>query len=154
MMIYFDRGKFHAGDISFILPDKCYIDPNPSVIPNGFLLRSLDCDCFDLEVSVEYCEEDDYKSDFRKQIEECSRTAEFSDFSVNNLEGISAQYTSYDGRSFEAVFPVRCERIGYEDEEENVLDILLHVSPSNDFQTALNSPFTQQLLSSLQRENA
>lgn len=149
-MIYFDKGKFHAGDITFILPDKSYIDPNPSVMPNGFLLRSLDCDYFDLEVSAEYYDDDDYKSDFQKQIEECSRTAEFSDYSVNNLEGFSAQYTSYDGQSFEVVFPIRSEDMSCE--EENVLDLLLHVSPSYDFQTALDSLFTQQLLSSLQRE--
>lgn len=153
-MIYFDKGKFHAGDITFTLPDRCYIDPNPRVIPNGFLLCSLDCDYYDLEVSVEYYDEDDYKNDFRGQIEECSRKAEFFDLSINNLEGFSAQYTDIDGRSFEAVFPMRCENMGYEDEEENVLDILLHVSPSYDFQTALDSPFTQQLLSSLHREKA
>ena len=107
MRMYYDNGRFYAGDISFTLPDKCSIDLDFDVVPNGLLLHSLEHDYFDLGIGISHYE-DDYKHDFQEQIEESSRQATFSDFTINNLDGFSAQYTGMDGQSFEVVFPIRC----------------------------------------------
>lgn len=150
-MIYYDKGRFYAGDISFLLPNRCYMDPFPDVVPNGFLLHSLEHDYFDLEISVSHYE-DDYKHDFEEQIVECSRKATFSYFIVNNVEGFSARYAGIDGESFEVVFPMNGANAAHEDgEDENALTILIHVPSPYNLQTVLNLPFTQQLFSSFQR---
>jgi len=153
--MYYDNGRFYAGDISFTLPDKCSIDLDFDVVPNGLLLHSLEHDYFDLGIGISHYE-DDYKHDFQEQIEESSRQATFSDFTINNLDGFSAQYTGMDGQSFEVVFPIRCAAANTDDEREddNSLSILIHVPSPHDLKAVLNLPFTRQLFSSLQREDS
>ena len=54
MRMYYDNGRFYAGDISFTLPDKCSIDLDFDVVPNGLLLHSLEHDYFDLGIGISH----------------------------------------------------------------------------------------------------
>lgn len=151
-MMYFAKGRFHVGNVSFALPDNCYLDPCPETEGTGVYIRSVENDHYAIMVAAEH-DEGNYQESMQEFILQVSRNPIFADYTVNNLTGFSALYRSSHHQYFEVRFPAEDGGENIMDgEEDNVVVFTITAKTKPSIETIVQYPMVQQLLSSFCRD--
>lgn len=151
-MMYYAKGRFHAGNVSFMLPDNCYIDPFPESVGPGVYIRSVENDHYAVTVAAQH-DEGNYREAMKKFVCDISSTQEFADYTVNNLTGFSAMYRSARNQYFEVRFPIEGGGENAMDgEEDNVLVFVITAKTMPSIEMIVQYPMVQQLLSSFRKD--
>lgn len=150
-MLYYKQGRFHAGDVSFELPDNTYIDPFPETEGAGLYLRSMENDHYAIMVAAEHVD-GEYRGEMRDFVTHISAEPVFEDYVVNNLTGYSATYRSSRNQYFEVRFSVNGAGEDEEGEEQNVLVFAITAESTPSIDAIVHSPLVQQFLSSFRRD--